>query len=136
MIPHLMGMQYIGRQDMFVGGRGVYMIRSQQLKYDSIKKLVQKYYRGKDKQDSMIAMIYGKIDNLCLIKEMLSTYSSLFLYDIASNPQSELKTDYLLVKHLEDRVLQLGMVKACNKKNLEYHCNSFMVETPSSATSF
>lgn len=27
MIPHLMGMQYIGRPDMFTGDRGAYMIK-------------------------------------------------------------------------------------------------------------
>ena len=128
MIPHLMGMQYIGRPDMFTGDRGAYMIKKQRLKYDSLEKLVQKYYRGKSKQDSMLAMVNGKIDNLYRIKDMLSTYSELYLYDVAANPDSELKTDYLLVNQLEDRVLQLGMVKADKKKVQEYHCNSFMVD--------
>lgn len=27
MIPHLMGMQYIGKPDMFTGDRGAYMIK-------------------------------------------------------------------------------------------------------------
>ncbi len=128
MIPHLMGMQYIGRPDMFTGDRGAYMIKKQRLKYDSLEKLVQKYYRGKSKQDSMLAMVNGKIDNLYRIEDMLSTYSILYLYDVAANPESELKTDYLLVNHLDDRVLQLGMVKADKKKVQEYHCNSFMVD--------
>lgn len=74
MIPHLMGMQYIGRPDM------------------------------------------------------MSAYSVLYLYDVSANPELELKTDYLLVNHLEEMVLQLGMVKADNKKMQEYHCNSFMVD--------
>lgn len=128
MIPHLMGMQYIGRPDMFTGDRGAYMIRKQRLKYDSLEKLVQKYYHGKSKQDSMLAMVNGKIDNLYRIEDMLSTYSELYLYDVAANPESELKTDYLLVNQLDDRVLQLGMVKADKKKVQEYHCNSFMVD--------
>ena len=29
MIPHLMGMQYVGRPDMFTGDRGVYMIKKE-----------------------------------------------------------------------------------------------------------
>lgn len=128
MIPHLMGMQYIGKPDMFTGDRGAYMIKKQRLKYDSLEKLVQKYYRGKSKQDSMLAMVNGKIDNLYRIEDMLSTYSELYLYDVTANPDSELKTDYLLVNQLDDRVLQLGMVKADKKKVQEYHCNSFMVD--------
>jgi len=128
MIPHLMGMQYIGKPDMFTGDKGAYMIKKQRLKYDSLEKLVQKYYRGKSKQDSMLAMVNGKIDNLYRIEDMLSTYSELYLYDVTANPDSELKTDYLLVNQLDARVLQLGMVKADKKKVQEYHCNSFMVD--------
>ena len=128
MIPHLMGMQYIGRPDMFTGDKGAYMIKKGRLKYNSLEKLVQKYYRGKSKQDSMLAMVNGKIDNLYRIEDMLSTYSILYLYDVAANPESELQTDYLLVNHLDDRVLQLGMVKADKKNVQEYHCNSFMVD--------
>ena len=59
MIPHLMGMQYIGRPDMFTGDRGAYMIKKQRLKYDSLEKLVQKYYRGKSKQDLSTKFSYG-----------------------------------------------------------------------------
>ena len=128
MIPHLMGMQYIGRPDMFTGDKGAYMNKKGRLKYDSLEKLVQRYYRGENKQASMLAMIKGKIDNLYRIEDMLSSYSVLYLYDVAANPKSELKTDYLLVNHLDDRVLQLGMVKADKKKVQEFHCNSFMVD--------
>ena len=128
MIPHLMGMKYIGRPDMFTGDKGAYMIKKGRLKYNSLEKLVQKYYRGKSKQDSMLAMVNGKIDNLYRIEDMLSTYSVLYLYDVTANPESELQTDYLLVNHLDDRVLQLGMVKADKKNVQEYHCNSFMVD--------
>ena len=123
-----MGMQYIGRPDMFTGDKGAYMIKKGRLKYDSLEKLVQRYYRGENKQASMLAMIKGKIDNLYRIEDMLSSYSVLYLYDVAANPESELKTDYLLVNHLDDRVLQLGMVKADKKKVQEFHCNSFMVD--------
>lgn len=116
MIPHLMGMQYIGKPDMFTGDRGAYMIKKGRLKYDSLEKLIRKYYRGADKQASMLAMVNGKIDNLHRIEDMLSTYSVLYLYDVAAKPDSELKTDYLLVNHLEEMVLQLGVVKAEHKK--------------------
>lgn len=128
MIPHLMGMQYVGRPDMFTGDRGAYMIKKERLKYSSLEKMVQKYYRGENKQASVLAMVNGKIDNLHRIEEMLSTYSVLYLYDVAANPELELKTDYLLVNQLEKMVLQLGLVKADNKNVQEYHCNSFMVD--------
>ena len=127
-IPHLMGMQYIGRPDMFTGDRGAYMIKKQRIKYDSLEKLVKKYYRGENKQASMLAMILGKINNLHRIEDMLSTYSELYLYDVTANPESELKTDYLLVNQQEEMVLQLGMIKAEKRKTQEYHCNSFMVD--------
>ena len=128
MIPHLMGMQYIGRPDMFTGDRGAYMIKKQRVRYDSLEKLVKKYYRGGNKQASMLAMVLGKIDNLHRIKDMLSTYSELYLYDVTANPESELKTDYLLVNQQKEVVLQLGMIKADKRKTQEYHCNSFMVD--------
>ena len=128
MRPHLMGMQYVGRTDMFTGDRGVYMIKKGRLKYDSLEKLVRKYYRGENKQASLLAMVNGKIDNLHRIEDMLSTYSDLYLYDVAANPELELQTDYLLVNHQEEMVLQLGLVKSNKKKVQEYHCNSFMVD--------
>ena len=68
------------------------------MKYDSLEKLVRKYYRGENKQASLIAMVNGKIDNLHRIEDMLSTYSDLYLYDVAANPELELQTDYLLEK--------------------------------------
>ncbi len=127
-IPHLMGMQYVGKPDMFTGDKGAYLIKKGQLKYDSLEKLVRKYYRGEEKQNSILAMVRGKIDNLQGIEEMLSSQSELYLYDVAANPGSELKTDYLLVHDRKDTVLQLGMVRAKNKNIKEYHCNSFMVD--------
>lgn len=128
MIPHLMGMQYIGKDGMFTGDRGAYMIKKGRLKYTSLERLVRKYYRGKSKQDSLLAMVTGKINNLYRIEDMLSSYSDLYLYDASLNPELELNTDYLLVNQLEEMVLQLGMVKADNKKIQVYHCNSFMVD--------
>lgn len=128
MIPHLMGMQYIARPDLFTGDRGVYMIKKGRLKYSSLEKLVGKYYRGDAKRASILAMVNGKIDNLCLVREMLSTYSVLYLYDTSANPELELKTDYLLVNQQEEKILQMGLVRADNKRVVEYHCNSFMVD--------
>ncbi len=128
MIPHMMGMQYIGKPDMFTGDRGAYMIKKQRIKYDSLEKLVKKYYRGENKQASILAMVLGKINNLHMIESMLSTYSELYLYDVTANPDSELKTDYLLVNQHEEMVLQLGIIKAEKCKTQKYHCNSFMID--------
>jgi hypothetical protein len=128
MLPHLMGLQYIGKPGIFTGDRGAYMIKKERITYDSIQKLAQKYYRKSDKQASMLAMIYGKIDHLCQVEEMLLSYSELYLYDTSANPELELKTDYLLVNQKEELVLQLGLVKAGEKKSKDYHCNSFMID--------
>lgn len=128
MLPHLMGMQYIGRPDMFTGDKGVYMIKKGRLKYNSLEKLVRKYYHGKNKQDSMLAMVYGKIEYLQQIEDMFTHYSELYLYDVMANPELMLKTDYLLVNHRENVVLQLGLIRSRQKKVQEYHCNSFMVD--------
>lgn len=127
-IPHLMGLQYVAREGMFEGDRGVYMIKSGRLRYDSIEKLVRKYYKRAEKQDSMAAMVYGKINNLPRIKDMLQTESVLYLYDITANPELQLKTDYLLVNQQPDAVLQLGIIKAVKTKEQVCHCNSFMVD--------
>ncbi len=127
-IPHLMGLQYIAKEGIFEGGRGVYMIKSGRLRYDSIEKLIRKYYKRAEKQESMAAMVYGKINNLPRIKEMLQTESVLYLYDITENPELQLKTDYLLVNQQPDVVLQLGIIKAVKSKEQICHCNSFMVD--------
>lgn len=127
-IPHLMGLQYIAGKGKFEGDRGAYMIKSGRLQYNSIRKLIRKYYKKPEKQESMAAMVYGKIDNLVRIREMLATESCLFLYDIAANPELNLKTDYLLVNQQSDVVLQLGLVKAVRSKEQLCHCNSFMVD--------
>lgn len=127
-IPHLMGLQYIAKEGMFEGDRGVYMIKSGRLRYDSIEKLIRKYYKQSAKQESMAAMVYGKINNLPRISEMLRTESVLYLYDITENPELQLKTDYLLVNQQPDVVLQLGIIKAVKSKEQVCHCNSFMVD--------
>lgn len=128
MIPHLMGLQYVGKPGMFTGDRGAYMLKKERITYEGVQKLVQKYYRKAKKQDSMLGMIYGKMNNLYQIESMLSSYSELYLYDTSANPELELKTDYLLVNQKEDMVLQLGLVKAGEKNSKDYHCNSFMVD--------
>lgn len=127
-IPHLMGLQYISKEGMFEGDHGVYMIKSGRLRYDSIEKLIRKYYKRTEKQESIAAMVYGKINNLKRIGEMLRTESVLYLYDITANPELQLKTDYLLVNQQPDVVLQLGLIKAVRSKSQVCHCNSFMVD--------
>lgn len=76
----------------------------------------------------MAAMVYGKINNLPRISEILRTESVLYLYDITANPELQLKTDYLLVNQQQDVVLQLGIIKAIKSKEQIYHCNSFMID--------
>lgn len=127
-IPHLMGLQYIAGKGMFEGDRGVYMIKSGRLQYGSIEKLIRKYYKRVEKQDSIAAMVYGKINHIPQIREMLQTESVLYLYDIQANPELQLKTDYLLVSQQPDVVLQLGIIKAVRSKEPVCHCNSFMVD--------
>lgn len=127
-IPHLMGLQYIAKERLFEGDRGIYMIKSGRLRYDSIEKLIRKYYKRSEKQKSMAAMVYGKINNLPRISEILRTESVLYLYDITANPELQLKTDYLLVNQQQDVVLQLGIIKAIKSKEQIYHCNSFMID--------
>ena len=126
MIPHLMGLQYLGSKQMFTGDKGVYLIKKFRLKYTSLEKLVKKYYPKMEKAMSILAMIRSKIDNLHRIEELLSTNSILYIYDASLNPMSELKTDYLIVNEQEAMVLQLGLVKVKDRK--EYHCNTFMVD--------
>lgn len=128
MIPHLMGLQYIARKEMFAGNKGVYMIKKERLRYSSIEKLIRKYYRKKEKQNSMIAMVRGKIEHLACIKDMLSSYSMLYLYDVEQNPEMELKTDYLFVNQQDELILQLGLIKPEHNWMKVYHCNSFMVD--------
>ncbi len=127
-IPHLMGLQYIGRPGAFEGERGAYLIKSGKLQYDSINKLVAKYYKKVVKQKSIEAMVYNKIDNITQIKKMFSSESDLYLYDVDANPYSELKTDYLLVNHQSEIVLQLGLIRSNGRKVEKYHCNSFLVD--------
>lgn len=79
-IPHLMGLQYIGRPNQFTGDFGVYSIKKKRITHDSIEKLVRKYFKTEEKQRVMLEMIYRKLDNLYLLEEMFHSYSKLYLY--------------------------------------------------------
>ena len=69
-IPHLMGLQYIGRPNQFTGDFGVYSIKKKRITHESIEKLVRKYYRTEEKQRLILEMIYRKLNNLHLIDEV------------------------------------------------------------------
>ena len=69
-IPHLMGLQYIGRPNQFTGDFGVYSIKKKRFTHESIEKLVRKYYRTEEKQRLILEMIYRKLNNLHLIDEV------------------------------------------------------------------
>ena len=51
-IPHLMGLQYIGRPNQFTGDFGVYSIKKKRITHESIDRLVRKYYRTEEKQQT------------------------------------------------------------------------------------
>ena len=63
-IPHLMGMQYLGKPNQFTGDFGAYAIKKQRVTMESVEKLVRKYYKTEEKQRRMPEMIYRKLDNL------------------------------------------------------------------------
>ena len=63
-IPHLMGMQYLGKPNQFTGDFGAYAIKKQRVTIESVEKLVRKYYKTEEKQRRMPEMIYRKLDNL------------------------------------------------------------------------
>lgn len=125
-IPHLMGLQYVGRSNQYAGDFGVYAVKKGRITWKSIEKLVKKYYKKKEKQDRILKLIHMKLDNLYLISEMFNSYSKLYLFDINNNPNSEFNSDYLLVHELDDKVVHLGLIKAHGKEKELYHCNSFM----------
>lgn len=125
-IPHLMGLQYIGAEK-FTGDSGAYLIKKGRLKRKSIEAMTAKLYRKKILRESIRSMIYGKIDNIDRIKEMFSNASVLYLYDTKKNPESEFKTDYLMVYQTARQVFQLGLVKSKIKDKNLCHCNSFIV---------
>ena len=98
-VPHLMGMQYIGRPNQFTGDNGVYAIKKE--------------------------MIYRKLDNLYLLEEMFHSYSKLYLYEKTGGVQTGFDCDYLMVHESGKAVLHLGLIKSSTRKGM-YHCNSFM----------
>lgn len=124
-IPHLMGMQYLGKPGQFTGDYGAYAIKTQRITMDSVEKLVRKYYRTEEKQRRILEMIHRKLDNLGELGDMFSSYSRLYLYEKEQNQESEFQSDYLLVHENGKKILHLGLVKSESGKDL-YHCNSFM----------
>lgn len=124
-IPHLMGMQYLGKPNQFTGDFGAYAIKKQRVTVESVEKLVRKYYKTEEKQRRMLEMIYRKLDNLGELGEMFSSYSRLYLYEKDQNRDLEFRSDYLLVHENGKKILHLGLVKSEKGKDL-YHCNSFM----------
>lgn len=124
-IPHLMGMQYLGKPGQFTGDYGAYAIKKQRITMDSVEKLVRKYYKTEEKQRRILEMIHRKLDNLGELGDMFSSYSRLYLYEKEQNGESEFQSDYLLVHENGKKILHLGLVKSERGKDL-YHCNSFM----------
>jgi len=59
-IPHLMGMQYLGKPNQFTGDFGAYAIKKQRVTIESVEKLVRKYYKTKEKQRRILEMIHRK----------------------------------------------------------------------------
>ena len=124
-IPHLMGLQYIGKPNQFTGDYGVYSIKKKRITHESIEKLVRKYYRTEEKQRLILEMIYRKLNNLHLIGEMFQSYSRLYLYEKTNNMDTEFNCDYLMVHERKNVILHLGLIKSKDRKDV-FHCNSFM----------
>ena len=125
-IPHLMGLQYVGRPNQYAGDFGVYAVKKGRITLESLEKLVKKYYKTKEKQDRILKLIHLKLDYLYLIPAMFCSYSKLYLFDINHNPDSEFDSDYLLIHRMEDKVLHLGLIKAQGREKGLCHCNSFI----------
>lgn len=124
-IPHLMGLQYIGRPNQYTGDYGVYSIKKKRITHESVEKLVRKYYRTEEKQRLMLEMIYRKLNNLHLLRDMFQSYSKLYLYEKTENMNTEFDCDYLMVHESGKAILHLGLVKSEDRKDI-FHCNSFM----------
>lgn len=125
-IPHLMGLQYAGKPNQYTGDFGAYAIKKGRITMQSVEKLVGKYYRTEEKQRRILEVIHLKMDNLHLLGEMFSSYSKLYLYNTGKNDDSNFDSDYLLVHHMEDRILHLGIIKIDAKEKNLCQCNSFM----------
>ena len=122
-IPHLMGLQYVGRPNQFTGDFGVYYNKKKRITHDSIEKLVGKYYKTKERQQVILEMIYRKLNNLHLLEEMFHSYSKLYLYE--KGEDTEFDCDYLMIHENGKVILHLGLVRDADNKGV-YHCNSFM----------
>ncbi len=122
-IPHLMGLQYVGKTNQFTGDFGVYSIKKKRITHASIDKLVRKYYKTEEKQRVILEMIYRKLDNLPLLENMFRSYSKLYLYEKAED--TEFNCDYLMVHESGKMILHLGLVRSEDKKGT-FHCNSFL----------
>ena len=48
-IPHLMGLQYTGKKDMYTGDYGAYSIKKGRITYKSVEKLIRKFYSTEEK---------------------------------------------------------------------------------------
>jgi len=103
----------------------VYSIKKKRITHESVEKLVRKYYRTEEKQRVILEMIYRKLNNLHLLKEMFHSYSRLYLYEKAEVMDTEFDCDYLMVHEIGKAILHLGLVKSEDNKEV-YHCNSFM----------
>ncbi len=123
-IPHLMGMQYIGRPNQYTGDYGAYCIKKKRITLASVEKLVKRCYRTEEKQRIMLEMIYRKLNNLSLLEEMFSSYSKLYLYKKTEEMETEFDCDYLMVHESGKVISHLGLVKSADGNT--YHCNSFM----------
>lgn len=110
-IPHLMGLQYIGRPKQYTGDFGAYAVKKGRITMQSLEKLVQKYYRAGEKQRRILEVIHLKLDNLSFLPEMFASYSKLYLYDLGEREDSDFDSDYLMVHKMEDRTLHLGIIK-------------------------
>lgn len=125
-IPHLMGLQYAGKQNQYTGDFGAYAIKKGRITMLSVEKLVRKYYQTEEKQRRILEVIHLKLDNLHFLGRMFSSYSKLYLYDIGKKEDSNFDSDYLLIHQMEDRTLHLGIIKVNSKEKNLCQCNSFM----------
>ena len=125
-IPHLMGLQYVGKPNQYTGDFGAYAIKKGRITMRSVERLVGKYYRTEEKQRRILEVIHLKLDNLCFLGEIFTSYSKLYLYDTGKNEDSNFDSDYLMVHQMADRTLHLGIIKAGRKEKNLCQCNSFM----------
>ena len=64
-IPHLMGLQYVGRPNQYAGDFGVYAVKKGRITLESLEKLVKKYYKTKEN------VVFDTIVNLVMIFTLL-----------------------------------------------------------------